>query len=1166
MPRHQAAAVDHDSQKENTPNLVRVKAEKFAKSNKQVDNDDNDEQPEGSPKGRKRTRVNEEGQSRPTDEEEHVEPRAEIKTLPRDTDGYIPGSIVRIQLRNFVTYDSVEFRPGPYLNMIIGPNGTGKSSIACAICLGLNWPPSILGRGTDIQTFVKQSTTDGHVEIELKGAPGKRNLVIRRNLFADRKTTTFTLNGSSATGKEVSDCMRKLNVQVGNLCSFLPQDKVSEFAAMTPQQLLKETQRAAGNSNLTSWHETLMSSGKELRSMLETIKNESDQLNQMRERNAGIERDVERVRERQQIEHAIEILDILIPVQEYRELRVLYQEAKVQQRKLHQKVRMLKERNAPAHDYLVRLETQAKDLEKKRDGLKKVTQGNFQKLSKKWAENERLETEAEDLNDKLEGLDKQEKQRATNIRNAESSIRKLEDDLKIEVKVESEQAIQEAAKALNYERHGITANITSTNASMKVNINERSAVENRIGNLKNQIRQLDSVDVQKLDNLRRWDADTADVIVWLRQNQTQFKHPIIEPPVMTLTVTDPKYTSAVEACFNANQLKTFVAQCHEDYNTFNRLVQDQQCIGRRVRVAIWFRAQQTHLQSTPPMEVDELRALKFNGYAIDFVTHPPEMLWFLQVDIHLHRTAIALASGLVDIDKAMAAVAPSGGANFVTGNTMHQVSRSRYGRKLVQNMTRGIRNARNLAATSVDVERKRGLEGQIRELETELSVALDQAKELEKRLDELHKENDVFEDRAHALKQRREAIKEERARVAKIKGNLDRHKRNLQEMKNAPSPQVERDSIKRKLKDLTKKRVSNLKEYSRICRSIISDQRETTKCGLEYLQVGANRAALKALCDIKDEKFNRAMEEFNRVDELFHKRKDESAVALERSKAVIGALKGDIKEEYGELRQKRAEYDNALQRGENPDPTDVDLRSLEELVEELENQKAKLELTIEANPGVVEQYEKRKRDIETLEQAIEERQRKADKVEKNIKNARDNWQPALEKLVKSIGTKFSAAFDGIGCAGEIRISENEDYEKWAIDILVKFRDDEKLQLLTGQRQSGGERSLTTILYLMSLTEEARAPFSLVDEINQGMDQRAERVVHNSLVNVTCQNDAAQYFLITPKLLADLEYHERMKVLCVNNGEWVPEEKGLGNMMNMIEGYVNHNRTRAATTN
>lgn len=56
---------------------------------------------------------------------------------------YVPGSIVRIQLRNFVTYDWVEFRPGPYLNMILGPNGTGKSSIACAICLGLNFPPAV---------------------------------------------------------------------------------------------------------------------------------------------------------------------------------------------------------------------------------------------------------------------------------------------------------------------------------------------------------------------------------------------------------------------------------------------------------------------------------------------------------------------------------------------------------------------------------------------------------------------------------------------------------------------------------------------------------------------------------------------------------------------------------------------------------------------------------------------------------------------------------------------------------------------------------------------------------------------------------------------------------------------------------------------------------------
>lgn len=72
-----------------------------------------------------------------------------------------------------------------------------------------------------------------------------------------------------------------------------------------------------------------------------------------------------------------------------------------------------------------------------------------------------------------------------------------------------------------------------------------------------------------------------------------------------------------------------------------------------------------------------------------------------------------------------------------------------------------------------------------------------------------------------------------------------------------------------------------------------------------------------------------------------------------------------------------------------------------------------------------------------------------------------------------------------------------------------------------------------------------------------MDANYERAVHNSLVEVTCKPDSGQYFLITPKLLTDLKYHERMKVLCVNNGEWIPggEERVDGSMMKMIDRYV-----------
>lgn len=87
-------------------------------------------------------------------------------------------------------------------------------------------------------------------------------------------------------------------------------------------------------------------------------------------------------------------------------------------------------------------------------------------------------------------------------------------------------------------------------------------------------------------------------------------------------------------------------------------------------------------------------------------------------------------------------------------------------------------------------------------------------------------------------------------------------------------------------------------------------------------------------------------------------------------------------------------------------------------------------------------------------------------------------------ILKDIASIQKSLNLGMGCAGEIRVTETEDYATWTLDILVKFRSSEKLQQLTAQRQSGGERSLATILYLMSLTEYARAPFSLVDEINQ----------------------------------------------------------------------------------
>ena len=43
-----------------------------------------------------------------------------------------------------------------------------------------------------------------------------------------------------------------------------------------------------------------------------------------------------------------------------------------------------------------------------------------------------------------------------------------------------------------------------------------------------------------------------------------------------------------------------------------------------------------------------------------------------------------------------------------------------------------------------------------------------------------------------------------------------------------------------------------------------------------------------------------------------------------------------------------------------------------------------------------------------------------------------------------------------------------NFKDYGIEILVKFRAEEALTVLTPHHQSGGERSVATMLYLMSL--------------------------------------------------------------------------------------------------
>lgn len=120
--------------------------------------------------------------------------------------------------------------------------------------------------------------------------------------------------------REVLRLAHSFAIQVDNLCQFLPQDKVSEFAALTPIELLNSTQRAAAGAEMVELHENLKSLRAEQKSLQSNNEADRDLLSNLENRQEMQRADVERVRQRAQIKKQIEVLEMVRPVVQYKAL------------------------------------------------------------------------------------------------------------------------------------------------------------------------------------------------------------------------------------------------------------------------------------------------------------------------------------------------------------------------------------------------------------------------------------------------------------------------------------------------------------------------------------------------------------------------------------------------------------------------------------------------------------------------------------------------------------------------------------------------------------------------------------------------------------------------------------------------------------------------------
>lgn len=1047
---------------------------------------------------------------------------------------------MRVKLKNFVTYDHVEFQPGPYLNMIIGPNGTGKSTISCAIALCLGYRPSLLGRATEVTSFVKIGHENGYAEIELKGMPGERNPVVRRHLSRGKLSAakTFYLNNKPVPAKEIAALMDHFHVQIDNLCSFLPQDKVTEFARMTPAKLLIETEKASTEGEaLAVRHDRLIEHSKTLRAHLADLRREKDELAAVSAQTARLQGDADRHQRRKALEERIQVLEVSRKFARMAEAQRKLKGTEKRRARMHAKVQQWDQRVLP---FSLAMEAAQEKLEKASHhvSIAETERGKSQaQLRKLQGDYDKIDMSRDQMERELESLSESERRRLDRVARLKETISELEErtaeppeEVDLTHISAERQRIDQQIAAQRRNETDLQADLASVQVANRQNQGQGERLQNQINKLKDQANV-------KLNHLRNSDENTYKATLWLRDHAQEFEGKIY-PPVLTEIELKPEYrhlADSVEMPIRWATLKTFVCERRADYDKLSAILND----GMRLRVNIaeieGVTTEELHGQM--PLPHAELRQLGFDGYVVDYLQGPQTVINYICQSDNLHKIPLAERGDGLHRERAERLF-----NRFIVGDTLESVNRSKYigrsGQQQILVMSRVASRARNLVH-NIDTEA-------LTRAERERAELLEQAKDLRRRWDDMQAKQNAIREVIAGLKSQREEVSRERQKAIEVKRvyeqavmELQSKRTQLERETNAPSLEGKRREIQQRIRMLSNRLVKVTEDISDRLTILFQQMHTFTECRLARTQAEAALQQCSAIMQEIEADSEALRQQIYEVKQAYKAARAESKRIYQEARRVLDELPSNLRAEVKAVH-------------------DAGLPSVEDLTDQITEARVDLESAPSVSRDVLRRYQEKLEQQADLQMRVDEKEVARAKLEKKVGKYRAVWEPALEELIERVNDRFADAFDQFQCAGEVRLAKPvppggvgpeaeraaQDaalaFEDYTVEIRVKFRQEEELQLLTAERQSGGERSLSTILYLMSLTELSASPFSLVDEINQGMDQRAERLVHDHMVRTTCRQAAGQYFLITPKLLTGLRYDEKMRLLIINAGDYVPE--------------------------
>ncbi|KAL4709644.1 hypothetical protein ACJJTC_007375 [Scirpophaga incertulas] len=892
---------------------------------------------------------------------------------------------------------------------------------------------------------------------------------------------------------------------VDNLCQLLPQDRVQDFSKMDPQQLLRSTLSAVGGQESVAQLDELIECRSQQIGLSTKLQSNAQLLQEQIRLNERLKIVIDAMQQRKEIEHQIEICEkkkLWIEYQDLREKVVEY---------TNDKKAAMKRINS----HKVDMEPLEKAIDAAKKGIGKLEQQRLNATREIHVLKDRAK-------DTLDAVRTQE----YSIKDIESSYQLKLDRWKnrerelIEAKAKLEKLVTDRTMLMEkvgdesqvkMELAELQKPIAKTNAAIETLKKQKLEVQYDLENnvtpqirlFQNKIRQLQDMDSKRLEVLRNYREDCYNAVVWLRENKEMFQEAVYEPMMLEIKFTDPKFARYLEATVSSRDLLAFTFESSRDMNLFMSQVRQR---GLKLVNAV---CSPSGRLNVPRNDITSLSYLGFYTYLVDTISAPDAIVKYLCKQYNIHRIPIGNEHTYNNSGKV-----PANITYFFTENHRFTVRVSAYS-GITSSSTIEIRPAKLLANTT-DLDQINNFTGQLSRFEKSAQNHRSQMQEIDKKIGTL-------EGNLNELNMRRKRINEGVEKVRTICAQIRLQNKKVHDVENEPSfdIQQERQRCRRKQRDCTMKQCHLQRDLLEIARDLQAQKLsgDVARVKLDFVRTSIVQ---------QESELRELRNELRNVENI-----------VQNIESALTRAKSNAKEKLLEAKRScnnKLPQDPDFPHREDFDVLPSDLSRLQEHCYELQT---RIDCMDKGDERVIREYEDREKTISKLKRDVANSSDNNKVLETKMKNLRAAWLPPVQDLVRAIDRNFGEMFAQLGCAGEANLDTSagdDEYGKYGVCILVKFRSSEQLQPLTRHAQSGGERALSTALYLMALQRLTTVPFRCVDEINQGMDPINERKMLQLLVKVTTECDNAQYFLLTPKLLTNLEYNPKITVHTIMNGK------------------------------